>query len=434
MDGEERRIQPCKQAPWYWQYKGKPVLLLGGSDEDNLFQWTGERLTSHLDRLVECGGNYLRNTMSDRDEGDVYPFDRKGESYWLHLFNREYMDRLEFFLRETQKREIIVQLTLWDQHDFSGTQWDSHPWNPRHNQIGLEASGVDGPRAFFASVKERNALLLPYQEKFVDKILSVSLEFDHVLYNITNEGWAGIEWERHWARRIRRQAALRGTRVEVTDMQHGPEGSVEAMIGAPEDFSYAEISQNNNWSLGGAGQEHWDNIQLWRSRIEQTTGPRPINNVKVYGSDETGKRSFGDADAAVRRFFRIIWGGCASARFHRPNSGLGLGPTARNCIRSLRLFTDELHPFDCAPRNDLLSDRAPDSAYCLARPGKRYGIYFTDGGRATLDLSDAAGRFKVKWLGTDGEGWSHESTAAAGERCILSAPGEGPWMALLSKA
>ena len=47
-----------------------PVLLLGGSGDDDLFQWAadefGDRLPKHLDLLVSVGGNYVRNTMSSR--------------------------------------------------------------------------------------------------------------------------------------------------------------------------------------------------------------------------------------------------------------------------------------------------------------------------------------------------------------------------------
>ena len=32
------RIQPYTKNPFYWQYKGVPVLLLGGTVEDNVFQ------------------------------------------------------------------------------------------------------------------------------------------------------------------------------------------------------------------------------------------------------------------------------------------------------------------------------------------------------------------------------------------------------------
>ena len=35
---DRSRIQPYSGAPFYWQYRGKPVLLVGGSVEDNLYQ------------------------------------------------------------------------------------------------------------------------------------------------------------------------------------------------------------------------------------------------------------------------------------------------------------------------------------------------------------------------------------------------------------
>jgi hypothetical protein len=74
-------IRPYVRNPFYWQYKGEPIVLIGGSDTDNLFQWTGSKLTDHLDLLVSAGGNYVRNTMSSRntafpynDDGMAYPF------------------------------------------------------------------------------------------------------------------------------------------------------------------------------------------------------------------------------------------------------------------------------------------------------------------------------------------------------------------------
>jgi len=78
----ESPIQPSSEHPFYWEYGGEPVVLIGGSDDDNLFQWTGDRLTGHLDSLAAVGGNYVRNTMSDRDEDDVYAFAEVGEGVY----------------------------------------------------------------------------------------------------------------------------------------------------------------------------------------------------------------------------------------------------------------------------------------------------------------------------------------------------------------
>ena len=63
------RIQPYQANPSYWQYRGKPVLLLGGSVEDNLFQIPD--IEQHLDLLASVGGNYVRCTMSGRDDRNV---------------------------------------------------------------------------------------------------------------------------------------------------------------------------------------------------------------------------------------------------------------------------------------------------------------------------------------------------------------------------
>ena len=71
-DENADRIHPYSKNPFYWQYRGEPVLLVGGSDDDNLFQWTGSLLTNHLDNMVAVGANFVRCTMSDRDEGGYW--------------------------------------------------------------------------------------------------------------------------------------------------------------------------------------------------------------------------------------------------------------------------------------------------------------------------------------------------------------------------
>ena len=72
----ESGLQPWEKNPWYWSYHGEPVLLLGGSDDDNLFQWQENDLPGQLDRMAAAGGNLIRNTMSSRkDRGfEVFPF------------------------------------------------------------------------------------------------------------------------------------------------------------------------------------------------------------------------------------------------------------------------------------------------------------------------------------------------------------------------
>ena len=87
----ENRIQIYRENPRYWQYKGKPILMIGGSVEDNLFQIPN--IKEHLDLLQSVGGNYVRCTMSCRDEGDVWPFKKVGDLYDLEQWNEEFWRR-----------------------------------------------------------------------------------------------------------------------------------------------------------------------------------------------------------------------------------------------------------------------------------------------------------------------------------------------------
>ncbi|MEX0601480.1 MAG: hypothetical protein WD205_12595, partial [Rhodothermales bacterium] len=157
-------IQPYQDNPWYWQYEGEPIMLIGGSEDDNLFQWTGSELTDHLDLLQSVGGNYVRNTMSDRDpEGDVYAVREVEDGmYDLEQWNEEYWNRLETFLDETEERDIIVQLTLWDHFDLD----DDHPYQPENN-INWEPGTIEDDDDFYGgSVADNNQPVLDYQHRY----------------------------------------------------------------------------------------------------------------------------------------------------------------------------------------------------------------------------------------------------------------------------
>ena len=174
-------IQPYDENPWYWEYHGEPLLLRGGSDDDNLFQWTGDKLTDHLDLLVSAGGNYVRNTMSNRDEGNVSAFPRSNDGFYdLDQWNQEYWERLTFFLDETAKRGIIVQLTLWDQFDLGG----SNDRRTGENNLNYSNDVVGSEEDFHHTVEGNNTKGLDYQKKYIDKLLSIALRYDHVLYNL----------------------------------------------------------------------------------------------------------------------------------------------------------------------------------------------------------------------------------------------------------
>jgi hypothetical protein len=459
---EADRIRPWPENPRYWQYKGEPVLLLGGSDQDNLFNHPNigpAGSEAHLDLLASVGGNYIRNTMSSRDRIDpdsdlynddnLYPFYLEEETglYDLNRWNDAFWKRFRDFLQNTAERDIIVQIEIWDRWDYSGDRWphymaygwSAHPFNPKNN-INYEAgeTNLDNEKwqghPIFRTIPELDSVprVLVYQEALVDKLLSITFEYNHILYCISNESDASEEWSRHWALFLKDRASRAGAGIEVTemwnhwDLNHPMHSRT---FGHPYLYSFVDISQNNHQQ----GQRHWDNLQAARQILADTL--RPMNNVKIYGGEIHG----GGLNEGAHKLWRNILGGSASARFHRPGKvpgyyGAGLSELAQTQVKSARMFLDEFDLFRSEPdmESRLLGNRNENEAYLAYIPGKQYAVYFPDGGSVNLDMSDARGVFTMKWLDISGSTWSDQISLQADELVEVKAPGAGQWIAIIS--
>ncbi|MBN1673475.1 MAG: hypothetical protein JXR37_20685 [Kiritimatiellae bacterium] len=465
-------IRPCARNPMYWQYRGMPVLLLGATDDDNLFQWPADRLVAHLDLLKSVGGNYIRNTMSTRhsafpynDDGMAYAFRRRADGkYDLDEFNTEYWDRLERLLRETEARGIIVQNELWDAGTFGRNGgWELQPWNPDNN-VSYTYEGTTLERAwvwrdgnpFFSAVPALNndAVLMRYQNAYMARMLDLCLTYDHVLYQINNESRLPYAVSDYWATFIHRRAQERGRTVHVCDSRNMHDEDSELgfcraesadhahTLSHPDLYTYADISQNG----GNTGQAHYDNLLWFRGQVQQST-PRPVNHTKVYFFVwPTGAHwkdaSAGSEQIATERFWRTVFGGGASVRFHRQKDGppwldgrggVGLSPCGQAHVRSARMFSDALDVVSMAPSPDLLRGRTENEAYCLAESGRQFGVYFTGEGdrRVELDLGSAPGTLEARWLDIGESKWSAPIEARGGGALPLAAPGPGQWAVAL---
>ncbi|NND31665.1 MAG: hypothetical protein HKN76_03675 [Saprospiraceae bacterium] len=434
------QIQPSARYPQYWSYQGVDMLLLGGSVEDNLFQI--DSLTQQLDLLASVGGNYVRNTMSSRDPGNEWPFHMLPDGkYDLNQFNPQYWDRFERFLRETGARNIIVQLELWATFDFYRENWLVNPFNPNNNiNYNLRRSKLDSvveshpvftENNFFRSVPEQMNLgpVLWYQKLFVDKLLSYSLEFDHVLYCMDNETSVSSDWGKFWSRYIQKAASLKNRKVQTTEMWD-PHNLAHPMhfetFDNPDIFSFVDISQNNHQD----GDDHWINGLRQFEYLTKMLLLRPVNNVKIYGNDGGPHQTTRNA---IESFCKNVFIGAASARFHRPPSGQGLNERAQSVIRSMRMIVGASDFFKGVPANHLLQNRAPNEAFCRAITGEQYLIYFPDGGDISLAVG-MEGTFLIRWLDVMQSTWQEPIRARGADGTLnLIPPSSGHWIAFISK-
>jgi hypothetical protein len=445
-DKGDNHIRPYSENPLYWQYKGQPVLLLGATDNDNLFQ--NNNLESHLDSLKAIGGNLIRNTMSDRDPGDERAFAMTSEGkYDLNKWNDNYWNRFENMLKLTSERDIIVQIEIWDRFDHIDNFWLTDPYNPQNNfnysyiEAGLDSIYPLGrnfqesinKQPFFYTVPElnNNEILLKYQKAFVEKILSHSLNYGNVLYCIDNETSGAEEWATYWANFIKDNSV--GKEIYITQMWDTWDVKTpihKRTLDHPELYGFIDISQNSQLP----GYQNWENAQYVFNYIKDN--PRPVNSTKIYGHDKYEpwlKRGM-TTSHAIQSFFRNIVGGYASSRFHRPTHGLGLSEPSINSIKTIRKIEEQVKLWDIVPRMELLDDVKENLAFIAAKEGEKYVVYFTKDGKVKLNLTDHNQTFSLRWINVDTAEWAKSEEITGGRNIELEAVNEKGSIALLIRS
>lgn len=421
---------------YYWADKDEPIMLLGGSVEDNLFQIPD--IKKQLKTIKDAGGNYVRNTMSCRDEGNVWPFASINGKYDLDTWNQEYWERFKLFLQETAARDIIVQMEIWATFDFYLDWWQENPFNPCNNinftvhETSLpevvDSHPIHTDNNFFWSIPEENnnQIVLKYQQKFVDKILSYTLEYDHILYCMDNEISVTPEWGSYWASYIKKRAAEIDKKVYTTEMWDAHDlndAQHDNTFDHPELYDFVDISQNNHQH----GQKHYQNALKQRERISDN--PRPMNNVKIYG----GEGKHGDVRHGIECFWRSIFAGSASARFHRPNSGIGISKKAQQMIGSARMLLEKFNIFSSKPALELLQENKDNECFLLFDSSNNKSVfYFPRGGSVVFKNKDINNNFsKISWLDINQGIWSKKNKISVKNRIKISTPDTGQWVAVI---
>ncbi len=472
-------IEIYPKNPTYWQYNGKPTMLLGGTDDDALFQWAGDMdlLCHQLDLLQSCGGNYVRCTMSSREPDSlvcpprVQPYQRLSNGKFdLDKWNNEYWERLEVFLSECRKRDIIVQIEVWATHDLVHVRpnraysWPSHPLNPKNNiNYGYAPKTVfpEKPKgqlndAFYQTIPilKHDPIVFKYQQAFVNELLSHCLKYDNVLYCVDNElrPQHPYQWAHYWAEYMTNRAQMSGKTIYVSEMHRDfttPRNKkltrIERMVGGkfsaifdyPEIHPFMELSETS--TRYSEYDELWKNMETIREYTADS--PRPMTHVKVYGGGD--KSTFRERRPTIHRFCEFVCAGRSAVRFHRPvrggENGMGLNSAAQACLKAVRKFCDSIKPWQCKPNLKLLLDRDENEAYLLANPGVAYGILMTGSygdGVVRLNTSNHSGKYVLTWINLETGKQLKMETINASDEIRIKTPARGSkygWLVTLIK-
>jgi Family of unknown function (DUF6298) len=299
-------IRPHDENPFYWEYHGEPLLLLGASVVDNLHHW--HDLEAHLDELHAAEVNYLRISLSmgtraahggdDRPLPHDQPFLKLPSGrYDLDHWDPIYWERLERLLTLAHERGMIVELELFNRFDFWRGFWLENAWNPRRNVNYTEAETGLGPKypehpaedvqPFFHSVPVMadQPVLLSYQQTYINRVLDLTFRVDNVIYNINNETSTAPAWGRYWIAHVKARAEAAGKEIYVTDMFEeqvlSRDPYQQQVVSNPDVYDFVSAAQVTSLRSTAAEQHS----QIAWLRQELAAAPRPITISKVYGSD-----------------------------------------------------------------------------------------------------------------------------------------------------
>ncbi|MDA3833589.1 MAG: hypothetical protein PF495_09345 [Spirochaetales bacterium] len=463
----------------YWNYNGETTLLLGafnhghnpfidGSELDTSLVDDMDEIICQIREMVDAGGNTLRCVLDPGSAAyaGIEAYKRDGDGlYDLTQPAGPYWDRLQAFIAEAEKWDVIVELEIWDRFDWHGNNWLSSPFNPVNNanynekESGLDdsyqrhtiyrkhpmAKGVPGNPVYMSAPGSRKAqydTVRHYQEIYIKKVLSCTFPFRNVIYNMNNETSEHYSWAEYWLRFVRAEAEQSDISVVCTNMLDDafnvPDSkNVDYQLAHPEIYDYLDVSQVNSRLRD---ELHWDKI-IWLSEQARSRGFL-LHMTKLYGSDERLEGPWkgwkpGDTDNAIEEWWRSLIAGVAGVRFHRPTAGIGLCDISKACIRATRKVEEKVRFWDVMPRQDLLSERQEDEAYLAANPGEAYILYFTQkgGGSVVLNLEEVEGQdYELTWININSGDRGPDALVSGGGRVLIHRPDDSAhWVAIICR-
>jgi hypothetical protein len=221
MVGKPIKLHP--QNPRYFQYQGKPTVLITSGEDYGSILNLDFNYHMYLDELQSHGLNHARvfsgiyreipgvsfniegNAVAPLKDRYICPWARsgtpgarnEGNLFDLDTWDEKYFDRLKDFMYQAQERGIIIEFVLFCTfyfNYFGNALWEICPLNNCNNINSTEK--VEGYEVHKLQYKR----LMGYQEKMVSKLVRELNEFDNLFFEVLNEPWndnIDMEWQEH---------------------------------------------------------------------------------------------------------------------------------------------------------------------------------------------------------------------------------------------
>jgi len=191
-----------EKNPHYFQYKGKEVLLLTAAEHygavicktfdyikyfDALHAYGLNYTRIYPGAFVECAGKWMdADSMAPGPDlitpwarSDVPGYHGGGNKFDLSKWDAEYFARLDDFLIQAEKRDIIVEICF-----FNCQYPDFVEYSPLHKDANIQGIGT-GDHVAHQTLDDKE--LVAEQLKYIEKIIQETNKFDNVIYEFVDE-------------------------------------------------------------------------------------------------------------------------------------------------------------------------------------------------------------------------------------------------------
>jgi hypothetical protein len=391
--------------PHYFCFRGRPTLLITSAEHYGAVLNRDFDYVPYLDELQARGFNLTRiftgayvedpasfgienNTLAPQPGRFLCPWARAGSAdeyrFDLSRWDDAYFQRLTEFLRQADRRGVIVELVLFCPY-YEESMWAISPLNARNNINGIG----DVPREEVLTLK--HPALVDVQKAMVRKIVGELCECENLNYEVCNEPYTrGVprEWE-----------------TEI----------VRTTTEAEASFPLRHLIAQNIANGSHAVQDPDPAVSILNFHYSNPPDSLAMNYAlnRVIGFDETGFKGTADPPYRTDGWEFILAGGAVynnldySFTVQHPDgtapvtrSPGGGGPTLRKQLSILKQFIESFDFLQMRPDSTVIRGGLPvdATARALVEQGKAYAVYLKGGTHANLELEIPAGRYRAAWL------------------------------------
>jgi hypothetical protein len=405
LSAQTKPISLHPENPHYFSYQGKPTILITSGEHYGAVMNPDFDYKIYLKTLQNDGLNLTRtmtgayfepagafniskNTLGPDKQKFMCPWKRVANKnkFDFNQWDEAYFVRLKDFMTEANKREIIVELSLFCPF-YEEMQWELSPFNIKNNVNGLG----DIPRTDVYTL-DKNKGLLAVQEKMVCKLVDELKDFPNLIYEICNEPYFGgitLEWQEYIARTI---------------------------VDAEKSFTNKHLISQNI----GNGFEKIKNPNPLVSvfNFHYATPPRAVSlNYdlnKVIGENETGFNGQKDSTYRKEAWELILTGGGLfnnldysfttdneDGTYQYPEKQPGSGsPALRKQLSYLKKFIDSFNFAAMKPDTTVYSGglSGKNKVIVLVETGKQYAIYWMGGKQVNPEFNLPKGEYSLEWV------------------------------------